>query len=746
MITKIKLHNIATYSNTVEIPDLKKINFFFGSNGTGKTAISKLIANPDSYSSCQVEWQSNKKLKTIVYNEVFVERVFHQSDNFPGIFTIGEGAKNIEEQIKKKNNEREKVEEDKNRLNNTLTTKKDELQNKENNFRELCWKKIFQKYEDLFSDIFTGYRNSKENFAKRILREFSENQSQLQEKNFLISRYNLLYKEELKTINKIILITDDIFHQLKNLESEEILKTKILGKKDVDIAKMIEKLHNHDWVRQGKKYYDENYDEKTNFYICPFCQQKTTDEFKRKLEEYFDETYNNQIQEINKFKNSYSEIKSKIEQYCEQLTKSEGNKYFEKEKEKIESQIRIISGILDENLLLIDNKIDKPSESVEIKSIIEPLNDLKDLIIAINNEIEEYNVIVNNQAKEKEILNSEIWKFFCVDIEQDIQNYNQEKGNIEKAISNLEKQIEEKDKQIQEICKEISNLEKNIKSVKPTVDAINKLLKQFGFRGFKLNPSEDEKHYSIIRENGEPAKETLSEGERNFIIFLYFYHLIEGTLNPDENINESKVVVFDDPVSSLDSDVLFIVSTLIKDILRKVKNNEGNIKQVFILTHNAFFFKEVTHKASYQKRNDTMYYILRKSNNITNIEPYESNPIKSTYQLLWDNLKKENSDCICIQNTMRRIIEFYFKILANLDRREDIINKFKEETDKKICRSLISWMHVGSHDVFSDIEYSPTTEEVDKFKKVFKKIFEHTKHLSHYNMMMGINEEDNEMN
>ncbi len=34
--------------------------------------------------------------------------------------------------------------------------------------------------------------------------------------------------------------------------------------------------------------------------------------------------------------------------------------------------------------------------------------------------------------------------------------------------------------------------------------------------------------YKIIRPGGMDAKETLSEGEYNFISFLYFYHLVYG--------------------------------------------------------------------------------------------------------------------------------------------------------------------------------------------------------------------------
>ena len=53
----------------------------------------------------------------------------------------------------------------------------------------------------------------------------------------------------------------------------------------------------------------------------------------------------------------------------------------------------------------------------------------------------------------------------------------------------------------------------------------------------------------------------MSEGEKTFVTFLYFYHLLKGS-ESDSGMTTDRIVVFDDPVSSLDSDVLFIVSRL----------------------------------------------------------------------------------------------------------------------------------------------------------------------------------------
>jgi len=744
MIKRILLKGIAPYEEQVEINDIKKINFFYGGNGSGKTVLSKVIAKPDNNSTCKVEWENNSKLKTVVFNEDFVRNYFYESKELDGIYTIGEGAGDIEDQIKTKKEGKTQIENDKKSLDITLGKQKEKLEEVVDNFRRLCWKDIYQKYQNNFDEIFAGYKNSKQNFAERLLKEFSENTSQLRSEDYLTQQYDLLYKEELKIINELNLISKDIITQFGELESNEILWTKIIGKKDVDIASMIEKLHNHDWVRQGKQYYEQNYNEEKKSYICPFCQQATPDDFKKKLEEYFDETYENQIKKLNTLTEEYKNLHNELTQYFDDLLLTEGNKYFESKKENIKNQINLIKKTLENNVILIEGKKEKPSEDVKIQSILELINKFNNLIADVNNDIKKYAEIFNNQKNEKEKLNSEIWKYFCDEIKTEIEKYNEDKDDIEGAIDEINKQIGEKNRQIEGIKTDISELEKQIKSVKLTVDSINTLLEKFGFRGFKLDTTEDEKHYRVIRENGKSAKENLSEGERNFIVFLYFYHLIQGALNPDENINESKIVVFDDPVSSLDSDVLFIEATLIKDILRKIRSNDNNtnIKQVFILTHNTYFFKEVTYISSRESknhRNDTMYYIIRKNKNVSSIISYDKNPIKTTYQLLWDVVKNENADCICLQNSMRRIIEFYFNTLADLNE-EELLGKFKDQNEQKICRSLISWMNVGSHDVFSSIDYSPTSTEIDNFKNVFKSIFCETGHSAHYNMMMGSND------
>jgi len=81
MIHSISINNVASFdASGVLITDLKKINFMYGANGSGKTTISNLIANLDNedYQECTVNWQHGIPLKTLVYNKQFRENNFGQ--------------------------------------------------------------------------------------------------------------------------------------------------------------------------------------------------------------------------------------------------------------------------------------------------------------------------------------------------------------------------------------------------------------------------------------------------------------------------------------------------------------------------------------------------------------------------------------------------------------------------------------------------------------------------------------------
>ena len=132
--------------------------------------------------------------------------------------------------------------------------------------------------------------------------------------------------------------------------------------------------------------------------------------------------------------------------------------------------------------------------------------------------------------------------------------------------------------------------------------------------------------------------------------------------------------------------------------------------------------------------NDETFWIVRKANQESKLQSYESNPIRTSYELLWSELRNPDRDNLAIQNIMRRILENYFKILGHFNR--DEICGYFEGKEKQICQSLFSWIHDGSHSAYDSLYITIDDSMVERYMGVFKEIFVKTKNIGHYEMMM----------
>ena len=338
-------------------------------------------------------------------------------------------------------------------------------------------------------------------------------------------------------------------------------------------------------------------------------------------------------------------------------------------------------------------------------------------------------------------MKSEVWRFLVDVLTLKVDAYKLATTGLRLGIDNISARIETRKESIQILDQEIINLSKDVTSVQPTVDEINRLLAAYGFTNFLIVPSpEQENHYIIQRESGELALQTLSEGEVTFITFLYFVQLANGSINQD-SVSEDRVVVIDDPISSLDSNVLYLVSTIVKDLIRRTKEGASSIKQLFLLTHNVYFHKEASFVGGRSNGDtDTHFWIIRKNRNLSSIQAHgQKNPIESSYELLWREIKEwERNSGITLQNTMRRIIENYFKILGGFTD-EGLVEKFETLEEQQTCRSLISWINDGSHTIPDDLYVQTPDDSAERYLPVFEKVFLYTNNHGHYQMMMGQN-------
>lgn len=732
MIERIEICKVATYGAIPEaLSDLKEINFVYGSNGTGKTTISRVIADCASHAHCSLVWRGASPMELLVYNRDFVERNFNQPDELKGIFTLGEkdkdtldkidAAKTVLDEIKKKIVQLKGV------LNGEDGNggKRVELASLETAFEEKCWA-LKLKHDDTLQGAFTGVRGKKSAFKARLLAESASNTSAAVSLTDLENKGSTVFGEAPQAALTLAVPNgaDLLAH-----ETNAILKKKVIGKTDVDIAALIQKLGNSDWVKQGRDYYDP--DER----VCPFCQQDTPPSFEESLNEYFDETFIADTAAIEKLYTDYKTDSERIQRSAQALL-DDPSKFLDAE--KLQSESELLASKIRTNIQRIEEKRRESSKSVELDSLINVLDAVKKLVEDANAAIQKHNTMVSNLEAERTQLTGQVWRYLLDhEIKADLAIYTSQKKGIERGIENLETQIADKTKDQRTKDQEIKALEKDTTSIQPTIDGINALLHSFGFSGFALAKSEREPFYKIQRPDGSDAKETLSEGEKSFITFLYFYHLLKGS-ETETGLTSDRVVVFDDPVSSLDSDILFIVSNLIKGVFDEVRTGGTTIKQVFVLTHNVYFHKEVSFhpkRCADGRLKDETFWTVRKSNQESKIRHHETNPIKTSYELLWIEVRNPDRDNLAIQNTMRRILENYFKILGNVDP-DDICAHF-EGKEKLICRSLFSWVNDGSHFAHDSLYVSIDDSMVESYLNVFKRIFDETGHIAHYNMMMG---------
>lgn len=511
-------------------------------------------------------------------------------------------------------------------------------------------------------------------------------------------------------------------------ENDPIIRKRVIGKEDVDIAEMIKKLGNSDWVREGRTFYN------VNDRVCPFCQKKTDEAFEKSLSEYFNESFERASKSIGSLLDNYKTEMARVLQELGQILASPP-KFLEVA--KFQSERDLLAAKLSLNTQQLVKKSKEPSQIFELESVGNIVASITGLMAEANKKVTEHNTLVKNLAKEKAKLISEVWKHLIdVDLSAPYAHYRSTKAGLEAAIKSLEERIQNFDQEVRAREAAIRELEKQTTSVKPTIEAINSLLASFGFHGFSLAMADNGISYKLVREDKSDAKETLSEGEKTFVTFLYFYHLLKGS-DTESGITTDRVVVFDDPVSSLDSEILFIVGSLIKKVFDEARSGTTLIKQVFVLTHNVYFHKEVSFNNSRKDKalKDETFWVVRKPAKHSILEKHDGNPIQTSYELLWSEVKNPNPSLLTIQNVMRRILENYFKFFGGIEPR-DICAKLPGK-EQMICNSLLSWVNDGSHYAHDDIYVSMDKGLVLNYLKVFHLIFKLSEHEAHYKMMMG---------
>lgn len=725
-IKNINLKNIASYDNNgASLITDKPINLIYGLNGTGKTTISRYLSdynNKDIYQNCSLI-TNNIPGKVIAFNQDFIRLNFHE-DEIPGIFTIAQPNIEANQAIEQANT---KISENNLGLENTSNQQQQNKTNENNlkaKLKEQIWSAIteYPKHTAVGKLCLEGYYNNKNKFAEDLLKiQLPDKSPDIEE---LIKVANQLSNDE---THEIAIIKQFDETELLKIENDEIFQSVIVGNENSSIKTLVEKLNNSKWVEDGLLYIDAS-DNK-----CPFCQQELSAYIVQNIHDFFDETYRDNINKISKLKNYYQESANSFESYTSTLL---NNIFVAEDAAEFNQLCQNVKILLKKNSNKIEAKVKEPNIKINLDSSSNTLQLFYSFLSRINKKIEEHNSTIRNRQQSTRKIKEDFWKYLRFRYQGDINDYH---TNIRIAAQSIES-CEEKERLLKEdnqhqqiIIRE--NQAKTI-NIQKTIRTINDNLKWLGLSGFQLSEhSEHKNKYRLIRENKDASFITLSEGEKTIITFLYFIELSKGKLSI-EATNEPKVVIIDDPISSLSHNYVFHIAQLIKDnFFTQVLQENSNISQLFILTHNLYFFNELLNPLipnhSRYKDKYKMFRVIKYK--FSNIIELGKNEIQNDYQAYWQVIKdcqSEQKNPILVANSMRNILEHFFgfvykqKIdyLAKLDNKYEVFQHY-------INRESHSYM--GSISDVKDIN-------IELFLEAFKSVFETLDFQDHYQAMMGV--------
>lgn len=484
MIERIEMQKIASYKDKAQI-NLKKINFIYGSNGSGKTTISRFLNNPKNYTDSSIIQDEENEI--LVYNNDFVDLNFNNNSIIKGIFTLGKDSNDIIDEIKKLDDERNVLLEQIKNKEHTLNNQRETLKNKRISFNDQCWN-YKNEYNSSFRDLFVGKVGNKELFSNYCL-NIVPTTAKRKSTEELIKTYNALYVNKLVTISKI---NQHISIDLSDLPGIIALNESISNNKTMQISILIDSLMNSDWVKKGVDYL------KTTKDICPFCQQKIGEDQLTMLNRLFDESYDLSIKHIENAKEQYNIRIISVIKTIQNIIDSYGGIF---DVEELKSKKILLENTLNQNNSIFDNKLTNPSLKFTLIPLDEILVDLNELIATLENLIDENNRKVNDIKNEKQKLIEDVNNSLYDKLKNIIISFNKDINGLNKGISNIEGDIaklknEEKEKQ-----KNIGELRASMSGITNTLDKMNKLLDSFGFVDFSF-VANDSNTYKVVRADG----------------------------------------------------------------------------------------------------------------------------------------------------------------------------------------------------------------------------------------------------
>jgi wobble nucleotide-excising tRNase len=751
-INKFALFNEYSWDKTIGKDTVfKTVNIIYGRNYSGKTTLSRIFrcvekgeihenyshANFSMSTNSQNLTQNNLSVIPVdinirVYNTDFVRENLswlHNDDGSIKPFALI-GSINIELDKKiKAIDEKLGKEEDKKGLHfelseksaahkkkqSGLKTKEDILNNSLSNKA-----KLIKENTALFDVPAYTVTNIKKDIPKSTTKRVLSDE--------VVAEKKKLLKEEYKVdINNRLSESKPKFSDFYT-KTNELLTQKI--KPSQTITDLINDSLLQDWVWQGINKHKDKRDS------CGFCGNPISTDLWEKLDAHFNEesktlriNISTQIEALKKSKQGINDyqIPSKESFYVN----------FHDKHDVLYKQWQEIKTSYSNNIEQLITALKTREKDIFTAQTTIEIDDLSENIVilfkAFNQIIEQHNQKSSTLTKDQKEAKTDLRLSEVATFLQTI-NYSEKTEEIERFKKEMAVLDEDKNKSkitIGTLTEEKRVLEAQANDESKGAELVNEHLKKFFGHDGLILVSEGVlpvTKFKIMRDGVEANN--LSEGECSLIAFCYFMAKIDDELNKNELI-----IYIDDPISSLDSNHVFFMFSLIDSVIAKPKK----YAQLFISTHNLDFLRYLKRITS--KKNDIEHFLIERQK--------KQNNKRSLLTKMPDHIKKYSTEfnylfgeiyCACqpvkgdkntrientystfynVPNNLRKFLECYlFFKYPNNEAPLDNLDRFFDGNVPSLINRI-----VNEHSHLSHIDRALKPMDIDEIEECAKAVIQ----------------------
>ncbi|MDC0827051.1 AAA family ATPase [Lactococcus petauri] len=718
MINTINLSNYSFAFLNSELTDLKRKNFIYGKNGTGKSSLVKAIKEQysDDYDIKIFDgWRGiikkNNYLDAIALGEINVDK---QTE----IDEIDNKIKEIEKEIIEPQDDTENLKKKQIKIYNSY----DRQYRKIENF-------YTSSASTITSKLSLGRSYDKRNFKRDI------NQANTLSNQDVNRLTETIKAEKISISSKKSFPTIDLEKYL--MATNKILQTVVLPSGIIN--ELTNNLGKQNFAKLGMKLHSRETDDEP----CSFCGSIISKERWDQLDRYFSD----EVEKLDmRVSDGLENIKACIN-LINNISIIEEKQFYPEYKDSLQDlnvEILELKSIYNQSLNILKKALEEKQGKTIIKVEKVKLEFPQTTFSSIQ---KKYNTLYERNAEYSDNLNREQVsakekirlhevKLFLNEFNYTSEIYTLKELEAENQV--LKDQISslksEKTTLLQDRKMLIADMTKELSAA----NRINEFLRGLGSQSFSLDyvDTDDEQkgQYRLLDTNGaERSVHTLSDGEKNILSFLWFMDSIEEIPEEGETAKE-KIVIFDDPMNSNDDSCQYLMMGIIQKFYR-----QENHPQLFLMTHNNHFYLQVTPNTKKYptgtKNPEQRYIKFLKTEKKTSIHTIsnDSENLKTLYDELWEELKYayNQNKVTFMWNNMRRILETYNRFNFRNSSPADIENEFDDSVDKVLAIALIKSLNVNSHVGYeTDIDISGKTR--DELKNIFSYIFDKLNAAKHF--------------